>query len=107
MACGSNRLYHHNEFGAVSSCPCNSGIQLQFGNIAFLLLPEELDQLHAHLQEIAAEWRFEIDPEERAITIKTPIRGILFLFSRNELDLLLELTRNTRILLEVDKMLEG
>ena len=101
------RIYHQNEFGWTRKCFCHNAVHLNFGNVSLLLSHQQLRDFSEYIYEAVIRCKQETDdPDMRDIHIPTRDLCILFVVSYNELKMLLELTEQTLLMLQIDEALD-
>ncbi|GAB3825173.1 DUF6686 family protein [Hymenobacter jeollabukensis] len=103
-----HRCLHSNEFGCALRCPGGCCLHVYFGNVALALKPHELapwlDTVHNLYNGYALESAQE--PDMRRISLRSPVDNLTLLFSLNELMWLNDLLTSSKLLLEVEQILE-
>jgi hypothetical protein len=101
------RIYHQNEFGWTRKCFCHNAVHLNFGNVSLLLSHEQLRDFSEYICDAVIRCKRETDdPDVRDFHIPTRDLCILFVLSYNELMMLLELTEQTLLVLQIDEALD-
>jgi len=101
------RIYHQNEFGGTRKCTCYNAVHLNFGNVSLLLSQQQLSDFSEYIYDAVIRCKQETDDQDmRDIHIPTRDLCILFVVSYNELTMLLELTDQTRLMLQIDEELD-
>jgi len=104
------KVLHRNEMGWAARCSCCREIQFQLGNVFLRLAPEEVQAFSRSLQHLqhCCQVRQNLNHEiyrERPYIIRTPIHNLMFSFSEEEYQQVLNLVEMTVLLLTVEKIL--
>ena len=101
------RIYHHNEFGWTQKCACHNAVHLNFGTVSLLLSHQQLSDFSEYIYHAVIRCKQETDDADmRDIHIPTRDLCIMFVISYNELKMLLELTEQTILMIQIDEALD-
>lgn len=102
------QLTDQNEFAFTASCAKTGRLQLGFGNITLLMQKHEFTRLLNQVEETFKHFMKSSEcPCCRNIIIETSVKNMVFTFSLNELELLLEVMQRTGMLMEAKSIISN
>ncbi len=99
-------VLHENDFGRIAKCKCCSEIQVQLGNVIFILSEEEYLDFSSFFEKIALDFEIKkhIDKSSQQYLVKTYVHDLILSFKRKELEKTIELIRFSDCMLSVKKI---
>jgi hypothetical protein len=101
------QITDRNEFAFTAHCKRSDRLQLGFGNIALLMQRAEFNQLLKQVEDtLAHQQEKQQCPCCRSIIVETSVKNMVFMFSLQELSLLLDVMQRTLMLLEARSIIQ-
>ena len=92
--------------GYTGKCSCCDNINFVYKNIAIKFTPDEFDMFSTYLNTLNTEDFILENINGRNVFMRSPVKNIVFCFSKAEIEEIRELLNETALLLDVYRILK-